>query len=124
MGSTGAVTTVRAACRAACTVGHPARQRDLFDRLAAGGRQPPQCRGWLIVPGSWPHGDEQQVAAGGEDRRGLPLGAVRQPPGRRDALRIQFPYGGDIFGAVVIQLADRGDHPVTAGRDGQARYPG
>ncbi len=88
-----------------------AGQRQRLERLAARRGQAPQRRGRFVVVGARSHRQKQDVTAGGEHRRRLPLGAARQPPRRTPARRVDFPDRADVFGALVVELGDRRHDP-------------
>ena len=101
----------------------PAGRRKNLDGLAARRGQTPQRRGRLVVVVGRAHRDEQQITVGGERRRRLALGAAGQPSSRPLALRVEFPDRGDVFGALLVELADRRHDSRAVRRHRQPGHP-
>ncbi len=96
-----------------------AGRRKHLDGLATGRRKVPQRRGRLVVVIGRTYRDEQQVTLGCERGRRLALRPSGQAAARRQALRVQFPDRGDVFGALLAELADGGHDARAVWRDGQ-----
>src|SRR3954453_1599887 len=94
-------------------------RRKYLDSLAAGRGKAPQRRGRLVVVVGRTYRDEQQVIAGCERRRRLALGPSGQAAARCHVLRVEFPDRGDVFGALLAELADGGHDARAVWRDGQ-----
>ena len=59
----------------------------------------------------------------GERRRRLALGAAGQASCRALPCRVEFPDRGDVFGALVVEFADRRHHPRSVRRYRQPGHP-
>ena len=122
-----AVTSVTSAARATCTALTPPGSSTTWTASppAAGNRHRDGFGSSLRGTGEHPRRDEEQVAAGGEDRRRLSLDPAGEASRRTSPVGVELPQRRHVLGLLLVELADGRDdarpvgdtaRPATRGR--------